>query len=328
MMSRPTITAYLLFAAMLTAQLAAAQGSPNIVINGDFDSDLSGWNVIDPSTLGITGTLTVTHDPAGDGVGLPSSGAMRLTWNLQDPTGTAIALTVVQSPCLEPTVASTTYRFGAMYNYLTSPTGGARFFPAVSNGPGCAAAPPPQIVPFPVMTLGSWETVETVLSTGSSIGGVRVLLEFTFVSDGMGGRISQGDLLVDRIFGRENPPLQALQAVASLDSTSGLTAFFSGEAIDGISPYPARFQWDFGDGETSSEQSPAHTYQTAGTYTVMLTVDTGFEQATNSLFVEVDDATIQEIPTLSTIGLFALVILLVGLALALLRKQRARKVTP
>ncbi|MCB0158574.1 MAG: PKD domain-containing protein, partial [Caldilineaceae bacterium] len=31
-------------------------------------------------------------------------------------------------------------------------------------------------------------------------------------------------------------------------------------------------QWDFGDGNTSSEANPAHTYESAGVFTVKLTV--------------------------------------------------------
>jgi PKD repeat protein len=34
---------------------------------------------------------------------------------------------------------------------------------------------------------------------------------------------------------------------------------------------PAAWRWDFGDGATSTEQSPTHEYQQAGTYTVILT---------------------------------------------------------
>lgn len=47
--------------------------------------------------------------------------------------------------------------------------------------------------------------------------------------------------------------------------------------------------WDFGDGNTSTEQNPTHTYATAGTYTVTLTVtsDKGTDSATGEHTVEV-----------------------------------------
>jgi PKD repeat protein len=35
---------------------------------------------------------------------------------------------------------------------------------------------------------------------------------------------------------------------------------------------PDGWLWDFGDGDTSTEQNPAHTYTAIGTYTVTLTV--------------------------------------------------------
>lgn len=45
---------------------------------------------------------------------------------------------------------------------------------------------------------------------------------------------------------------------------------FTGSAEDGTPPYT--FHWDFGDGTSSEEQNPVHTYITAGNYTVKLTV--------------------------------------------------------
>lgn len=42
--------------------------------------------------------------------------------------------------------------------------------------------------------------------------------------------------------------------------------------IDGSAREPESWYWDFGDGDTSIEQNPVHTYLTAGTFTVSLTV--------------------------------------------------------
>jgi|GEM_PF-529725 len=61
-------------------------------------------------------------------------------------------------------------------------------------------------------------------------------------------------------------------AAFSANRTSGaapLTVAFTDTSTGG----PTSWAWDFGDGATSTEQSPAHTYAAAGTYTVGLTVD-------------------------------------------------------
>src|SRR5262249_30740732 len=50
-------------------------------------------------------------------------------------------------------------------------------------------------------------------------------------------------------------------------TTSNLTANFT----DG-SASPTSWHWDFGDGSTSTQQNPSHTYNTNGTYTVTLIV--------------------------------------------------------
>jgi PKD repeat protein len=53
-------------------------------------------------------------------------------------------------------------------------------------------------------------------------------------------------------------------------SCSSLTCGFYG---DHYADRPVvRYDWDFGDGETSDQQSPQHTYASPGTYTVQLTV--------------------------------------------------------
>ena len=52
------------------------------------------------------------------------------------------------------------------------------------------------------------------------------------------------------------------------DSTNNLTVVFTDQSLQG----PAAWFWDFGDGNTSTTPSPTHTYATAGTYQVCLTV--------------------------------------------------------
>lgn len=66
--------------------------------------------------------------------------------------------------------------------------------------------------------------------------------------------------------------------------SSSLKAGFYADPVSGNPPLtvsftdsstgnPKRWLWDFGDGSTSTEQNPVHTYTLEGTYTVTLTVD-------------------------------------------------------
>jgi PKD repeat protein len=54
---------------------------------------------------------------------------------------------------------------------------------------------------------------------------------------------------------------------------------------------PLRYLWDFGDGSTSFEQNPTHTYATNGKYSVSLTVTNSFGQDTQTLpgFIGIGD---------------------------------------
>jgi outer membrane protein OmpA-like peptidoglycan-associated protein len=69
---------------------------------------------------------------------------------------------------------------------------------------------------------------------------------------------------------KECPPLVCK---ASGDPMSGNPPFevkFEGSVSGGCSPFT--YNWDFGDGGTSTDREPRHTYQTAGNFTVRLTV--------------------------------------------------------
>jgi len=52
--------------------------------------------------------------------------------------------------------------------------------------------------------------------------------------------------------------------------TGGEDVIFVAEIIGGFAPYT--YEWDFGDGNTSTEEIPAHAYSSAGEYTISLTV--------------------------------------------------------
>jgi PKD repeat protein len=70
-------------------------------------------------------------------------------------------------------------------------------------------------------------------------------------------------------------------------SVSDLTASFTDASTDNDGSI-AGWSWDFGDGNTSSAQNPSHTYVSAGSYTVMLTVtDNGGDSHSTSQSVTV-----------------------------------------
>lgn len=57
---------------------------------------------------------------------------------------------------------------------------------------------------------------------------------------------------------------------------------------------PNSWSWDFGDGNTSSDQSPRHAYTTPGNYTVSLTVEEGAESSTFSEDIEVIASSVEK----------------------------------
>jgi len=78
--------------------------------------------------------------------------------------------------------------------------------------------------------------------------------------------------------------IPGLAASCTASPTSGdipLTVNFTGTAAGGISPYA--YSWNFGDGTSSTEQNPFHTYTQAGSYSATFTVtDSTASQASAS----------------------------------------------
>ena len=65
-------------------------------------------------------------------------------------------------------------------------------------------------------------------------------------------------------------PVASLSA-NNISGTVPLSVSFTGSGTDNDG-YITSYSWNFGDGSSSSQQNPSHTYNTAGTYTVSLTV--------------------------------------------------------
>jgi glucose/arabinose dehydrogenase/PKD repeat protein/type 1 glutamine amidotransferase len=77
-------------------------------------------------------------------------------------------------------------------------------------------------------------------------------------------------------------------ASAQADPTTGpapLEVQFTGELSDRGADDPPTYEWDFGDGETSTEVNPVHTYTEAGTYVATLTVTDAAGETTDTVTV-------------------------------------------
>ena len=86
-------------------------------------------------------------------------------------------------------------------------------------------------------------------------------------------------------------PNQAPQAIADADRTSGkapLTVNFTGAGSTDPDSDMLSYHWDFGDGRSSTEANPSHTYKKSGNYMAVLTVTDGDLTGTAEMDIIVD----------------------------------------
>ena len=76
-----------------------------------------------------------------------------------------------------------------------------------------------------------------------------------------------GTVVISTTRSTPSPP-NARFSTSTLSGNAPLTVYFS----DDSTGFPATWSWDFGDGKSASSQNPPHTYTTAGTYSVRLSV--------------------------------------------------------
>ena len=100
------------------------------------------------------------------------------------------------------------------------------------------------------------------------------------VTDGLGGRVSASHPVLVRV----SPLSVSCEAVPS-EGPYPLSVAFDASASGGYGSYD--YAWSFGDGGTSLERSPHHTYTAPGTYTATVTVLSGSLRETCSRSVVV-----------------------------------------
>jgi hypothetical protein len=80
------------------------------------------------------------------------------------------------------------------------------------------------------------------------------------------------DLLVMLVDQAPNPPIQIYEVYVQNIASPGETVQFNGSVFPLTGTPPYQYHWDFGDGKTSSEQNPTHSYTKAGTYEYNFTI--------------------------------------------------------
>lgn len=84
------------------------------------------------------------------------------------------------------------------------------------------------------------------------------------------------------------PPIAKATPMPEEVFLGGPILFSSAESIDpDEGPQPLTYQWDFGDGTTSTEGNPTHAYAEPRAYRVSLTVSDGADSAIDSVIVHV-----------------------------------------
>ena len=127
------------------------------------------------------------------------------------------------------------------------------------------------------------DNLDSVVDVTAAPNGGVALVEAGFTASGLEpGRV----WVLSPAQGSQRPWLKPSASVSSL------TATFNGRAADAdTTAAELSWHWDFGDGTTSTEASPSHTYSEPGSYAVTVSVSDGVESATEALPVSVGQAT-------------------------------------
>lgn len=156
-----------------------------------------------------------------------------------------------------------------------------------------------EIVAGPALNDGQWHTITCVktssdielivdgqaYSQAANIGSIAntdpVIIGSHPGADWYQGSLDEASIRIQA----GNVPLTADFTASPTSGTAPLAVSFTDVSTGG----PTGWSWNFGDGNTSTQQNPTHTYSTAGTYSVSLTVSnaTGSANASKTNYISV-----------------------------------------
>jgi PKD repeat protein len=231
-----------------------------------------GDNRTGPPPLIVHFTDQSTNSPTSWAWDFENDGIIDST--LQNPTHTYTSPGTYQVNLTASNAGGSAFRLKGNYIQVTS-TGSS--YPVVDFLADSRIGTVPFTVQFTDLTVTdptawAWDfendgIIDSILQnpthTYATLGTYQVNLTATN-SSGSASRLKANYITVN------SPPATPVSAFTA-NQTSG-NAPFTVQFIDQSTGSPTSWIWAFGDGETSATQTPSHTYASAGTYTVNLTV--------------------------------------------------------
>ncbi len=255
---------------MSTSGTSASPSAGDVPLTVAFNGDVSGGT--SPYAFAWTfgdGTSSTQQSPSH---AYTTTGTFSATFTATDVFGQAVSQTlgVTVNPAVKASASA-------------SVTSGVAPLTVSFTGSGSSGTPPYAY---------SWSFGDggtgSVASPSHTYTGAGTYTAVLTVTDAGGGSASATPLTIT-VSGAP----AALSASSKANVTSGLAPLsvaFTGSASGGVAPYT--YSWNFGDGTTSTTQSPDHTFATAGTYSVVLTVkdSTGAQAVAPTLSISVTSA--------------------------------------